>query len=198
MQPTIASSAEERVDFILSLYRQFGDEDYIGEPVSQLEHMDQCAQLALKEGFDEETVLAGYFHDIGHFCEHLMPVEHMDGYGIVDHEGLGASFLRSLGFSEKIASLVANHVEAKRYLTWRYPEYFERLSDASRKTLAFQGGPMNDAEAAAFEADPLFDLHIRLRRWDEAAKEMNQPLMEPNRIREMMLSHLQKNEKQAG
>lgn len=30
---------------ILDLYRKFGNNDYIGEPVSQLEHMSQAAQL---------------------------------------------------------------------------------------------------------------------------------------------------------
>ncbi len=34
---------QQRVDEILSLYEKFGNEDYIGEPVSQIEHMCQCA-----------------------------------------------------------------------------------------------------------------------------------------------------------
>lgn len=190
--PTIQQSPEERVAFILSLYHQFGDDDYIGEPVSQLEHMDQCATLAKMEGYDDEVVLAAFFHDIGHFCEHIMPVEHMDGFGIVDHEKLGADFLRQQGFSERMASLVENHVQAKRYLTWRYPEYFEKLSEASRKTLEFQGGRMSKVEAMKFEADPLFDLHIKLRRWDEAAKEMNQPLNNLEDYRLLMLQQLSK------
>lgn len=190
--PTMQQSPEERVAFILALYHQFGGEDYIGEPVSQLEHMDQCAGLAREEGYDDEVVLAAFFHDIGHFCEHIMPVEHMDGFGIVDHEKLGADFLRSQGFSDRMASLVENHVQAKRYLTWRYPEYYEKLSEASRKTLEFQGGRMSEAEALRFEADPLFDLHIKLRRWDEAAKEMNQPLNNLEDYRILMLQQLSK------
>lgn len=189
--PDIATSPQQRADFIMALYGQYGEEDYIGEPVSQLEHMDQCAQLAIRAGADSETVLAAFFHDIGHFCEHLMPTDQMDGYGMVDHEKLGADFLRGLGFSQKIASLVQNHVQAKRYLTARDQHYYDRLSEASRKTLAFQGGPMSEEEALAFEADPLFRWHIQLRRWDEAAKEMNRPLSPLGDYRAMIIEHLQ-------
>ena len=184
-------TSSEKADNILSLYHRFGDEDYIGEPVSQLEHMDQCAQLARQSGYDDEVVLAAFFHDIGHFCEHIMPVEHMDGFGIVDHEKLGADFLRAQGFSEKIASLVQNHVQAKRYLTWKYPEYYEKLSEASKATLSFQGGRMSGEEALAFENDPWFELHIQLRRWDEAAKLSGLPLTPIDDYRTMLIRHLQ-------
>ena len=40
-------TAEQVVSEIFALYQRHGDEDYIGEPVSQLEHMSQAAQLAL-------------------------------------------------------------------------------------------------------------------------------------------------------
>jgi len=181
---------EQTADFILDLYEQFGGDDYIGEPVSQVEHMCQCALLAEQEGYGDEVILAAFFHDIGHLCEHIMPVEQMDGYGVVDHEKLGAGFLLSYGFSENIASLVRNHVQAKRYLTHRYESYYNQLSEASKKTLEFQGGRMSAAEAESFEADPLFDLHIRLRRWDEKAKLEDQPLPPLEKYREMMIAHL--------
>ena len=183
--------AEKTVDEIMALYHQFGDEDYIGEPVSQLEHMCQCAELAEKEGYDQEVILAAFFHDIGHFCEHIMPVQYMNGYGVVDHEKLGADFLRSKGFSSTIASLVENHVQAKRYLTYHFPDYYEQLSEASKQTLEFQGGRMTLEEAMAFESDSLFDMHIKLRRWDEKAKLENQPLPSLDKYSAMMLHHLQ-------
>ena len=71
---------KKTVDEVLALYRRFGNEDYIGEPVSQIEHMCQCAQLAEKEGYGDEVILAAFFHDIGHLCEHIMPLKSMDGY----------------------------------------------------------------------------------------------------------------------
>ena len=183
-----------RVEEIISLYKKFGNEDYIGEPVSQIEHMCQCAQLAEAAGADEEVILAAFFHDIGHLCEYAFPekkLQHMDGVGIVDHEKLGYTYLISKGFSKKIAQLVQSHVQAKRYLTFKYPEYFEQLSEASIKTLAFQGGVMTMAEATIFENDPLCEMYVQLRRWDEQAKETSKPLPPLNNYKKMMLKHLQ-------
>ena len=74
----------------------------------------------------------------------------MDGYGTVDHERLGADYLRKLGFSEKVAQLIEHHVNAKRYLVYKNPKYFARLSEASLKTLDFQGGPITPDEDAHF------------------------------------------------
>lgn len=178
------------VEEVLSLYEKFGGEDYIGEPVSQIEHMCQCAQLAEKEGYDTEVILAAFFHDIGHLCEHISEVELMDGFGVMDHEKLGADYLRQKGFSEKITRLVASHVAAKRYLTCRYPDYYEQLSSASKETLAFQGGVMTEEEALAFESDPLADLYIRLRKWDEQAKQEHVPLPSLSHYRSLMQQHL--------
>jgi gamma-butyrobetaine dioxygenase len=62
-------------------------------------------------------------------------------------------------------------VAAKRYLVATRPEYRERLSEASTKTLALQGGAMSDEEAQAFAASPYFRDLLRLRSWDEAAKD---------------------------
>ena len=118
----------------------------------------------------------------------------MDGFGVVDHEKLGADFLRNKGFSENIASLVQNHVQAKRYLTNRYPEYYQQLSEASKKTLEFQGGVMTKEEAMLFESDKLFDLHIKLRRWDEKAKLEKQPMPPLQKYKEMALHHLVSNQ----
>lgn len=181
---------EEIIQLIFGLYEKYGDEDYIGEPVSQVEHMCQAAELAEAEGYPEEVILAAFFHDIGHLCEHIMPVQQMDGFGVVDHEKLGADFLRSKGFSETIASLVQNHVQAKRYLTYHFPSYYEQLSEASKQTLSFQGGIMTLEEAMRFESDPLFDLHIKLRRWDEKAKQENKPLPSLQKYYDMAGRHL--------
>lgn len=191
----IKMQIQQTVDEVISLYKNFGNEDYIGEPVSQIEHMCQCAQLAEASGADEDVILAAFFHDIGHLCEFAFPekkLQHMDGVGIVDHEKLGYTYLRSKGFSEKIARLVQSHVEAKRYLTFKYPEYFNQLSEASIKTLVFQGGVMRQEEATAFESDPLYKLYVQLRRWDEQAKETAKPLPPLDNYRQMMIAHLQK------
>ncbi|MFZ5970532.1 MAG: phosphonate degradation HD-domain oxygenase [Bacteroidota bacterium] len=171
-------SIEQRLDHLFSLYRQFGDADYIGEPVSQLEHMSQSAQLAINEGYDDEVVLAAFFHDIGHICVQADEQNQMGGFGAKRHEQIGADYLRSLGFPERVAQLVENHVQAKRYLTCRFPNYYQQLSEASKQTLAWQGGPMSEEEARVFEQDPLFETSLLLRKWDELAKETNLPVID--------------------
>jgi phosphonate degradation associated HDIG domain protein len=186
-----AEQAQKTTDEILGLYESYGGAAYAGEKVSQLEHMVQAAQLAEAQGFDEEVILAAFLHDIGHISEAAKGDNEMDGFGIKDHEELGAEFLRGKGFSKKIARLVESHVEAKRYLTIKDPDYYAQLSDASKKTLEYQGGPMSEEEAAAFEQYPLFDLIIRMRKWDEEAKIENQPLPDLRHYRQMMLHHLQ-------
>ena len=173
MSQTIAKITNE----IFDLYEKYGQADYIGEPVSQIEHMSQSAQLAIKEGYDDDVVLAAFFHDIGHICVQSLEESSMDGYGTKSHEQIGADFLREKGFPEKMARLVEYHVQAKRYLTFKFPEYYDNLSEASKRTLEFQGGKMNSIEASKFETDPLFEISIAMRKWDEQAKEIGVPII---------------------
>ncbi|MEX2235414.1 MAG: HD domain-containing protein [Cyclobacteriaceae bacterium] len=49
----------------------------------------------MKEGYDDEVVLAAFFHDIGHLCVPVEPDNNMGGFGIRSHEKIGANFLRS-------------------------------------------------------------------------------------------------------
>lgn len=177
-------------DEVFALYEAYGNDDYIGEPVSQLEHMSQAANLALAEGYDDEVVLAAFFHDIGHLCAAGSAVGSMDGMGNVNHEQIGADYLLARGFSPRLAKLVNGHVIAKRYLTYKYPEYFDKLSPASRITLGFQGGPMHAAEAAAFEADPDLDIIIRMRFWDDEAKLTAIPINNLDQLKALAITHL--------
>ncbi len=188
-----ATTPEDIVDEVFALYEKHGDEDYIGEPVSQLEHMSQAATLAEDEGYDDEVILAAFFHDIGHLCAEDAEAESMDGFGNVDHEKLGADYLRERGFSERLATLVESHVIAKRYLTYKYPEYYNKLSEASRATLEFQGGRMTDNEAAEFEKHPDAELFIKLRYWDDQAKEMNTPVQDLEHLKSLAINHLYDN-----
>lgn len=173
------------------MYERYGGEEYAGEKVTQLEHMAQAAELAEEQGYDEEVILAAFLHDIGHITESATSEEgRMGRFGIKDHEAIGAEYLLEKGFSKKICRLVASHVEAKRYLTVRDPSYYARLSDASKRTLEYQGGPMTEEEATAFEQYPLFELIIKMRTWDEEAKIEHKPLPNLEHYRQMMLRHL--------
>lgn len=178
------------IEEVFRLYILHGDEDYIGEPVSQLEHMLQAGELARKEGYDDEVILAAFFHDIGHLLAFEGYGEAMGGYGQVLHESRGADYLRERGFSKRVAALVESHVEAKRYLTYKYPEYYDKLSEASRKTLEFQGGVMNSEEAREFELDPDAELKIKLRLWDDDAKNTEHSTQTLGFFKELAERHL--------
>lgn len=186
------SQSVQIAEEIISMYKNHGGEEYAGEKVSQLEHMAQAASLAAQQGYDNEVVLAAFLHDIGHICVSVQGDQAMDGYGVKDHEEIGADYLKEKGFSKKVVRLVESHVEAKRYLTYKYPEYYDQLSAASKKTLEYQGGKMVKEEAEAFEQYPLFDLIIKMRRWDEEAKIENMPVPDLEHYRAMMITHLQK------
>lgn len=152
---------------IRELFHLHGGEHY-GEDVTQLEHAVQVGLHALEAGERDEVVVAAFLHDIGHIC--APEAETMGSFGRHCHDSNGGQWARSRGLPETVARLIENHVAAKRYLTATDPDYLEKLSVASKATLAHQGGPMSPEEVSRFEADDLAPLHIRLRRWDEAGK----------------------------
>jgi 2-amino-1-hydroxyethylphosphonate dioxygenase (glycine-forming) len=152
---------------ISELFERGGAGAYFGEKVTQLQHALQTAHCATGARADDELVVAALLHDIGH----LLGGNIHAGIGVIDHDRSCIDWLRARGFSDRLIALVSGHVSAKRYLVATRPEYFDRLSEASKRTLALQGGPMSPAEARAFEASPYFRDMLRLRSWDELAKD---------------------------
>ncbi|RRB07750.1 phosphonate degradation HD-domain oxygenase [Larkinella rosea] len=185
-------TTEQIISELTELFEQHGSDDYYGEPVSQLEHMLQSAMLAERAGADDETIIAAFLHDIGHLLPSDLAEDHMDDYGRVDHEKLGADWLRERGFSEKVAQLIEHHVNAKRYLTFKHPAYFDKLSEASLKTLEFQGGPMSANEAQAFENNPYFRGILQVRGWDELAKETDLKMPPVGKYLEITRNYLER------
>lgn len=157
---------------IRALFEECGAGDYVGEAVSQTAHATQCAYHATRCGEPDEVVLAALLHDVGHMLGMREPTAHerMGDCGIMRHEEVGAAWLSSLGLPPSTCDLVRLHVQAKRFLCWKDPGYLTRLSPASTTTLGFQGGPMSDAEAAAFSSLACAPTILRMRTWDEAAK----------------------------
>lgn len=151
-------------DVVFDLLRTKGDADYIGEPITQIEHMLEAGQIAFEKGYPDFVVVACLFHDIGH----LLPSEKMGALGVKYHEKVGADYLRRLGFNENVCDLVQNHVNAKRYLIAIRKNY--SLSEASAQTLAYQGGPMPKEELQRFEQQPQFEWYLKMRQIDEASK----------------------------
>ncbi len=154
---------------ILDVYEKHGKESY-GENITQTEHALQTALLAKKEGFDNEVIIAALLHDIGHLIVNQPEALMDENLGAIDHETIGALFLKEKGFSDKVCELVKGHVAGKRYLTYKNPDYYKALSDASKKTLLHQGGKMDKDEALAFEQSPYFELSLKMREWDDKGK----------------------------
>ena len=92
-----------------------------------------------------------------------------------------------------MTSLVASHVSVKRYLTWKNPSYYHSLSEASKKTLEFQGGKMSDEEAREFELDPQLMDKINLRLLDDEAKNEAWQTGSLDYYKGLMLLHLIEN-----
>lgn len=188
--------AIQYADEIIQLYTEHGGNEYFGEPVTQLQHAFQSAELAVAEDCDDEMVLAAFLHDVGHICVAGHNVALMENYGVMNHEKIGAAFLRNRKFSERLIELVQAHVTAKRYLTYKDKAYYNHLSEASKQTLLFQGGKMSSDEAFIFEGNPLFDEMILMRKIDEEAKdELKQP-GDLQKFHTMIVEHLIKQELQ--
>lgn len=141
---------------------------YDGEAVDQRRHALQCAARAVAAGAGDELVLAAALHDIGR----AVPVR--AEFPGLPHEQAGEAFARDR-IGEGAAWLIGQHVPAKRYLVAVDEAYFAQLSPASVRSLERQGGPMGPAEAEQFRSHPRARDAVALRRWDEAAKDAEDP-----------------------
>jgi gamma-butyrobetaine dioxygenase len=187
------------VRVIADLFAAEGAREYLGEPVTQAEHMLQAAALAEAAGAGQELTAAALLHDVGHFTgpvsgpELVYPggrppgaprassarrehgfaapplADEMDGRDN-QHGEAGAAWL-ARWFGPGVTEPVRLHVAAKRYLCAVEPGYLAALSPASAYTLRIQGGPMSRAETAVFEGNPWCTAALRVRRWDDAAKD---------------------------
>lgn len=174
-------------DIIFKYYEDFGSKNYIGEPITQVEHMIQTAMLAEGNGDSIEIILASLFHDIGHLV--AFDKETMGNFGIKNHETMGSNFLRSLGLPEIIPELVESHVNSKKYLA-RNTAYFNNLSKASQATLRYQGGIFTEEEALKYEQLPNFTKYIKIRLYDDQAKEVNIKLKPLSYYKNLLVSYL--------
>jgi gamma-butyrobetaine dioxygenase len=143
---------------LAELFASQAGQQYLREEVSVAAHMLQAGARAEHQGAADHVVASALLHDVGH----IQPG--------TAHEQTGADWL-SQWFGPDVTEPVRLHVAAKRYLCATEPGYFERLSAASIDSLARQGGPMSQAEAAAFAATPFAQDAIVVRRCDEDAKD---------------------------
>lgn len=156
------------IDEVLDLLARHRTELY-DEEIYQVAHAEQTAALARAAGATDAVVAAALLHDVGHLLEIA------DGRGARDrttdqrHESRGSAWLAAL-FPPAVTAPIALHVRAKRYLCAVDPTYHSLLSAGSVASLERQGGPMDPAEVAAFEANPGWEDAVALRRWDDQAK----------------------------
>jgi len=160
---------------------------YIGEKVTMTEHMIQTAMLAEKNNSSSNLVCASLLHDYGHFIlenpDDLVRKE-KDG----KHEELGYKFLKKY-FINDVVEPIKYHVKAKKYLA-RDKKYYDCLSEASKKSLKFQGGIMNNKEAKEFECIKFFESSIKLRKFDEVAKKRDLKIKSINEYKNLLNSKL--------
>jgi [1-hydroxy-2-(trimethylamino)ethyl]phosphonate dioxygenase len=136
-------------DRLLAALAGSGARRYGGEVVSELEHALQCGELAREAAADEELQLACLLHDVGRYAiDQSLVADTLEttqtGPRARGHHDLGADLLAPW-VPERVAWCVRMHADAKRYLCATEPDYFDRLSPASRHTLKLQGGVIRRA-----------------------------------------------------
>jgi phosphonate degradation associated HDIG domain protein len=156
---------------IRSLFEQYGDLAYSGEPVTQLEHALQSGALAEEEGVGDELIAAAFLHDLGHLLN--LQGETPTERGIDDlHQYFALPFLRPV-LPDAVLEPIRLHVDAKRCLCAIDETYFGQLSADSVRSLELQGGIFSREEAEVFLQKPYAEDALRLRKWDDRAKEQN-------------------------
>ena len=156
---------------IVELFEMRATEQYGGEAVSQREHALQCAHLAEQAGEEDTAVVAALLHDLGHLLGNAAESAFDDAQQRDDlHQHIAIPFLRGL-LPDAVIEPIRMHVDAKRYLCAAVPTYWESLSPASKRSLELQGGPYTVAQCEAFMSQPFADVAVRLRRYDDLAKD---------------------------
>lgn len=158
-----------RLAEIRDLFFARGHWQYTGEPVSHLEHGLQCAAQAEREGAGDALISAALLHDLGHLLHDLGDTPSARGLDDV-HQYRVVPFLRGL-FPDAVIDAIQRHVNAKRYLCATRPDYLAQLSEDSKRSLALQGGVFSLEQAQAFLAEPGAHDAVRLRVWDDLAKQ---------------------------
>jgi phosphonate degradation associated HDIG domain protein len=157
------------LDEIFAVCIDKGSNAYGGERINQLEHALQTALLAEQADADAPLIVASLLHDYGHLIH-----GHGAGAarrGIDDrHEVIGAGKLSAF-FGDAVTMAIRLHVEAKRFLCATDREYMKTLSPGSTRSLELQGGAFAAAESDTFIKRAFAADAVKLRRWDEAAKQ---------------------------
>ena len=156
-------------DDIVAVFARRGHTAYEGEGITQLQHAWQCGLLARQAGAAPPLQLAAWLHDLGHLMSDLEGSPTLRGINDA-HEHRAAKAL-AVEFGPAVAGPVALHVLAKRCLVTVRPNYRDELSPDSIRSLELQGGAMRVDEVEAFLELPSGHDALRLRVWDDRAKD---------------------------
>jgi 2-amino-1-hydroxyethylphosphonate dioxygenase (glycine-forming) len=146
----------EVVSCLFELLQTAGQKSYNQEGFTYLDHGLECAYQAALTSSDEEIIVAALLHHIGFLCGDFETEEDPNAIENMDHKEIGKSFLEECGFSPRICELTKGVLEAKRYLAFQDPHFFDSLSLEEVAIFSKQGGVMTENEAFIFEKDPLF------------------------------------------
>jgi len=122
---------------LLEAMAHAGARRYGGEPVSELAHALQCAELAAAAGADEHLTLACLLHDVGRLVvDQALVFDRVGGArpGARGHHEIGAELIAPY-VPERLAWLVRMHADAKRYLCSIEPGFDVDLNNVIRLAL---------------------------------------------------------------
>ena len=156
------------VDELITLFDTYASSTY-DEGVTLRQHCLQAAAIASSAGSPDHLIAAALLHDIGHLLQACAWGEESYLADDWNHDVVARDWLEPR-FGEAVAAPVGEHVAAKRWLCFAEPDYFARLSEASKASLRAQGGQFDEAEAARWHATSGAMEAIQLRRWDDEAK----------------------------
>ena len=161
----VIKNSQSLVKSIIDLYKEKGHLKYDSH-ITHLEHALHTAEMAIQNNESEEFQLSCFLHDIGHLLldEHNNMPDFLNKN--LNHERIGDNYIRPI-FGKEISDPILYHVLAKRYLCSSDSEYFDNLSEASKKSFHLQGGNIS---VKKIKQTPGFDKAIKMRRYEDLSK----------------------------
>lgn len=159
--------ASDAVEEAETMFLSYGTTPY-ESGVTHTEHALQTATLAELAGAEPSEIAAALLHDIGHLS--VLVDQNDITAALAKHEEIGFLWLKTR-YVPEVSEPARMHVEAKRFLCFSDSTYWRSLSDDSRTSLVFQGGPFDSYEASRFLSRPYSNVALKLRRWDDNGKQ---------------------------
>lgn len=153
------------VDFdeLYELFNKYGHETYmIDENITQLNHALQAAHIAEFVGAPNVIVLGMLLHDIGQLIGRKKKIDISVEELHLTHDDLAYQWLKDRNFPQIVCDIARYHTAIKVQLCQDDPDYFDRLSSASKQSYLFQKekykfNPIPDNMKSILKTCRLFD-----------------------------------------